>query len=283
MNRLINAWIWTTTVLTVLFGFVYVSLVWLVTAPFDPGRYAAGRAFRHLAIVGTSLNPYWSFETGGYRPKDPRRPYVAVSNHESYADIFLLSHLPWEMKWLSKDTIFKIPVMGWMMWMAGDISLTRRKRDSIDRAIRACRDRLAKRVSVMIFPEGTRSKTAELLTFRDGAFRLAVETGVPILPIAVAGTRHAMAKGSFSFRKAHAKCVVLEPIETTGLTPDDVPALRERTKALIDDARHALMRQLGIDPADVEERETETTRRTGGGGRGARKGRPERSTSGAER
>ena len=246
MNRLVNAWVWPATVLRVIVGFVYVSLVWLVTAPFDPGRYAAGRAFRHLAVFGTWLNPYWSFETGGLRIRDPRRPYVAVSNHESYADIFLISHLPWEMKWLSKDTIFKIPVMGWMMTMAGDIRLTRGSRDSVVQALAACRDRLAKRVSIMIFPEGTRSRTAELLPFKDGAFRLAIESGVPILPIAVAGTRYAMAKGSFQFRRAHARCRVLAPIETAGLTPDDVPALRERTKAIIDDARHELMRELGI-------------------------------------
>ena len=56
------------------------------------------------------------------RIRDPRRPYVAVSNHESFADIFLISHLPWEMKWLSKEAIFRIPVMGWMMRMAGDIA-----------------------------------------------------------------------------------------------------------------------------------------------------------------
>jgi 1-acyl-sn-glycerol-3-phosphate acyltransferase len=248
MNRLVNYWVWPATVLTVIVGFVYVSLVWLVTAPFDPGRYAAGRAFRHLAIVATWLNPYWSFETGGIRLRDPRRPYVAVSNHESYADIFLISHLPWEMKWMSKDTIFKIPVMGWMMSMAGDIRLTRGSRDSAANAIRQCRDRLAKKVSVMIFPEGTRSRTAELLPFKDGAFRLAIEAGVPILPIAVAGTRHAMAKGSFQFRRAHARCVVLEPIETAGMTLADVAALRERTKAAIDAARHALQRELGIDP-----------------------------------
>jgi 1-acyl-sn-glycerol-3-phosphate acyltransferase len=60
------------------------------------------------------------------RIEDPRRPYVAVSNHESYADIFLISHLPWEMKWLSKEAIFRIPVMGWMMRMAGDIEVRRR-------------------------------------------------------------------------------------------------------------------------------------------------------------
>jgi len=249
MSRLVNAWVWTTTVLTVLFGFVYVSLVWLVTAPFDPGRYAAGRAFRQLAVFCTWLNPYWSFETSGVRVRDPRRPYVAVSNHESYADIFLLSHLPWEMKWLSKDTIFKIPVMGWMMTMAGDIRLTRGNRDSAANAILQCRDRLAKKVSVMIFPEGTRSRTADLLPFKDGAFRLAIEAGAPILPIAVAGTRYAMAKGSFRFKRAHARCRVLEPIETAGMTLDDVSALKTRTRAVIDDARHALMHELGISVA----------------------------------
>ena len=265
MNRLVNAWVWPATVLTVIVGFVYVSLVWLVTAPFDPGRYAAGRAFRHLAVFGTWLNPYWSFETGGLRIRDPRRPYVAVSNHESYADIFLISHLPWEMKWLSKDTIFKIPVMGWMMSMAGDIRLTRGSRDSAANAIRQCRDRLAKRVSVMIFPEGTRSRTADLLPFKDGAFRLAIEAGVPILPIVVAGTRHAMAKGSFQFRRAHARCVVLEPIETTGMTLSDVPALRDRTRAVIDDARRALQRELGVDPSDRDEEEaTSVEGRTSG-------------------
>jgi 1-acyl-sn-glycerol-3-phosphate acyltransferase len=227
---------------------LYVALVWLVTAPFDPGRYAAGRAFRQLAVLGTWLNPYWHFRTSGVRIRDPRRPYVAVSNHESYADIFLISHLPWEMKWMSKDTIFKIPVMGWMMRMAGDIRLNRSSRDSTLAAIAACRDRLAKRVSVMIFPEGTRSKGSELLPFRDGAFRLAVESGVPILPIAVAGTRHAMAKGSFQFQPATAICRVLEPVETTGLTLDDVPALRARVRALIDEARHALQQELGHAP-----------------------------------
>ena len=249
MNRLLNAWVWVATVLLVLVGFVWVTLVFLVTAPFDPGRYHAGRWFRRIGVIQVWLNPLWHFETSGVRIRDPRRPYVAVSNHESYADIFLISHLPWEMKWLAKDTIFKIPVMGWMMWMAGDIPLKRGNRDSAMAAINACRDRLRKRVSVMIFPEGTRSKTNDLLPFKDGAFRLAVEAGVPILPIAVAGTRHGMAKGTFQFRRAHARCHVLEPIETAGLSLSDVPKLRERVRELIDDARRGLQAELGVAPA----------------------------------
>src|SRR5258708_6430022 len=169
MQRVLSAIGWATTVLVVVGGVFYVAAVWLVTAPFDRGRYHAGRAFRHLAVAQVTLNPLWHFETDGEAPANPRLPYVAVSNHESYADIFLISHFPWEMKWLSKETMFKIPVMGWMMRMANDIPIVRGKRESIVSAMRGCRDRLAKKVSVMIFPEGTRGRTEELLPFKDGA------------------------------------------------------------------------------------------------------------------
>jgi 1-acyl-sn-glycerol-3-phosphate acyltransferase len=250
MPFLINSWIWIVTVLVVLVGFVVVSIVFLVTAPFDRGRYAAGWCFRKLAVVQVAINPLWHFRTSGVRIADPRRPYLAVSNHESYADIFLISHLPWEMKWLSKDTIFRIPVMGWMMRMAGDIAISRADRASGAKAIESIRDRLAKRVSVMVFPEGTRSRGGELLPFKPGSFRIAVQTGTPILPIAVAGTRHAMAKGSFRFQRAEARCRVLEPIPTAGLTLDDVPALVERVRTAIAEARHALERELGL-PQDA--------------------------------
>ena len=244
MQRILSAWAWVAAVSVVIVGFFYVAAVWLVTAPFDRGRYHAGRAFRQLAVLAASLNPLWHFETDGDAPRNPRLPYVAVSNHESYADIFLISHFPWEMKWLSKDTIFRIPVMGWMMRMAKDIPIKRGKRESVVSAMQGCRDRLGRKVSVMIFPEGTRSKTSELLPFKDGAFKLAIEAQVPILPIAVAGTRHCMAKGSFAFRRARAKARVLEPIATTGLTNADVASLRTRTQAIIDDARHVLQREL---------------------------------------
>ena len=244
MQRALNAWAWVTAIAVVIVGFFYVAAIWMVTAPFDRGRYHAGRAFRQLAMTAVRFNPLWHFETDGESPPDPRHPYVAVSNHESYADIFLISHFPWEMKWLSKDTIFRIPVMGWMMRMAKDIPIKRGKRESVVSAMQGCRDRLARKVSVMIFPEGTRSRTDELLPFKDGAFRLAIEAQVPILPIAVAGTRHCMAKGSFAFRRARAKARVLAPIPTTGLTQADLPSLRDRTQSLIDAERHGLQREL---------------------------------------
>ncbi len=244
MNWLANAWIWVTTVGLVIAGTPVVALVWACTAPFDRGRYAAGRTFRLIGVTQVKLNPLWTFEVSGSMVRDPRRPYVAVSNHESWADVFLICHLPWEMKWLSKDAMFKIPFFGWMMRMAGDISIRRGERTSGARALIAARERLSHRVSVMVFPEGTRSRDGALLPFKDGAFRLAIESGAPILPMVIAGTRHAMAKGSMRFTRAHARLHVLDPIETTGLSANDVATLRDRTRDLIAAAHTQLLREL---------------------------------------
>jgi 1-acyl-sn-glycerol-3-phosphate acyltransferase len=254
-QSLIDIWVWTAIVLIVLLGFPIAALLRLVTAPFDSGRYVAGRFFRLMGVAAVKVNPYWHFSTDGVRITDPRRPYVAVANHESYADIFLISHLPWEMKWLAKEALFRIPVMGWTMRLAGDIPIKRGARGSAGAALAACRDRLERRVSVMIFPEGTRSRGGELLPFKDGAFALAVDTGAPILPIVVAGTRHAMAKGSFRFRAARAVARVLPPVPVEGLAAADVPALRDRVRSLISAERHRLERELGLAPeADVPAR-----------------------------
>lgn len=244
MATVLNAWAWIEVVSLVLLGTPLMFVTFLLTAPFDRGRYVAGRLFRLIGVASVKLNPLWRFDTSGTFIRDPRRPYIAVSNHESYADIFLISHLPWEMKWLSKETMFRIPCFGWMMRMAGDIEVRRGERTSIVEAMAAARDRLAKKVSVMIFPEGTRSRSGEMLPFKDGAFRLAVETGTPILPMAVAGTRDAMAKGTFRFQRSRARVRVLEPIDVTGLTLDDVPSLRERTRAVIERARLELRGEL---------------------------------------
>ncbi|CAN5720969.1 hypothetical protein BH23GEM9_BH23GEM9_12660 [soil metagenome] len=246
LNRLISGLIWVLILLLVILWLPLMASVFLLTAHRDPGRYTVGRWFRRAAVAATTINPLWTFRTSGVRIPNPRRPYVAVSNHESYADIFLISHLPWEMKWLSKEEVFRVPLMGWMMRMAGDIGVKRGERSSRAQALGQIREVLDRKVSVMIFPEGTRSPTHEMLPFRDGAFRVAIEAGVPILPIVVAGTRHAMARGSLVFNRARAEARVLPPIETTGMTAADVPHLRNRVREIIDEGRKALQREMGI-------------------------------------
>src|SRR3954470_387776 len=242
-QSILSLWAWLVLVLCILIWFPVMVVLLLVTGPFDRGRYIVGYVFRRIGPAMATLNPLWRFRYSGTMPQNPRHPYVVVSNHESFADILLISHLPWEMKWLSKAELFRIPIMGWMMWLAGDIPVKRGFGPSAVEAMERCRRALRQRVSVMIFPEGTRSRTAELLPFKDGAFRLAVEAGVPILPLALSGTRHCMAKGSFAFRRARARARVLAPIPTTGMTSADVAELRDRTRDIIDAARHTLQRE----------------------------------------
>jgi 1-acyl-sn-glycerol-3-phosphate acyltransferase len=242
-QSLVSIWVWLVLVTCVLLWLPSMALVRLATLG-DPGRYWVGYLFRRIGGVVAALNPLWKFSYTGTLPADPRRPYVVVSNHESFADILLISHLPWDMKWLSKAELFRIPVMGWLMHLAGDVPVKRGFGPSAAEAMARCREVLTRRVSVMIFPEGTRSRTAELLPFKDGAFRLAIDANVPILPLALHGTGPALPKHDWRFGRSTAVVEVLEPVETAGLTPADVPALKERIRNTIVEARARLARRL---------------------------------------
>ena len=232
-RTVLSIWSWLVLGIVVLIWTPLVAITLVVTYPFDKGRYAPGYLFRKLTVVHQVLNPLWTFRTSGTMITDPRRPYVVVANHQSFVDILLISHLPWEMKWLSKESILRIPCVGWMMRMAGDIRLVRGQKDSIIAAMASMHDRLSKKVSVMVFPEGTRSKDGHVKAFKDGAFRLAIEAQVPILPLVVNGADTALVKGDWRLGVSNAEVRVLEPISTEGLTLDDVPELRERVRDII--------------------------------------------------
>src|SRR5918995_4814609 len=157
-QSILSLWAWLVLVVCILLWFPLMIVVRLVTAPIDRGRYFTGYLFRRIGPVMATLNPLWRFRYSGTMPRDPRRPFVVVSNHESFADILLISHLPWEMKWLSKAELFRIPVMGWMMWLAGDIPVKRGFGPSALEAMARCRKALERQGFVVIFPEGNRPK-----------------------------------------------------------------------------------------------------------------------------
>ncbi len=242
-RTLASLWTWFVLGTLVFFWVPLLAITVGVTWPFDRDRYLAGRLFRQIGVLTAKANPLWKFRWAGIRPGDPRRPYVVVSNHESFTDILLLSHLPWEMKWLSKAEIMRIPFLGWCMRLAGDIPIWRGKVDSTRDAMARSLEVLKRRVSVLIFPEGTRSTSGEMLPFKDGAFRLAITAGVPVLPLVVTGTMNALAKHDWRMNPADATVTVLEPIETTGLTLDDAGALKERVRVVIAQARERLRRR----------------------------------------
>ena len=202
-----------------------------------------GRWMRRFGRATSRLSPLWRFSVEGAPPPDVRTAaYVVVANHESTADPFLLSFLPWDMRWIAKDSLFRTPVIGWLLRWGGDIPLRRGDRASVREMMRQCRATLAAGLPVMMFPEGTRSADGALGGFKDGAFLLAVEAGVPILPLAIEGTRACRPKGSLWFGAASARVRVLAPIPTAGLAAADVPRLREVARARIGEALAGMRR-----------------------------------------
>ena len=103
---MLSVWAWLVLVLAIIVIVPIVAVLRLVTAPFDRGRYLAGRTFRQIGVVVSRLNPMWRFSVTGSVPADPRRPYVAVANHERFVDILLICRVPMEMKWMSKSDFF---------------------------------------------------------------------------------------------------------------------------------------------------------------------------------
>ena len=233
LHTLRSLWAWFAIGGLVVAGLPLVALVRLFDR--DPARYATGRMFRRVGAAMTRVNPAWRVRVEGAFPADPRRPYVVVSNHQSNADIPVISRLPWEMKWVGKAELFRIPIAGWMMRLAGDLAVDRGEGRSRAAVLVKARDVLARRCSVMFFPEGTRSKDGRVLPFTDGAFRLAIKAGVPVLPLAVEGTMGALPKHDWRFGTADIRLAVLPPVSTDGLTAADTVALRERVRALIAD------------------------------------------------
>ncbi|NUP06949.1 MAG: 1-acyl-sn-glycerol-3-phosphate acyltransferase [Polyangiaceae bacterium] len=209
------------------------GLTWLRDRD-DPTQRAPGRWMRRIGRTASRLSPLWDFDVDGTPPADiGHRPYVVIANHESVADPFLLSFLPWDMRWVAKEELFRMPLLGWTFRFSGDIPLRRGEGDSVRTMMTECRRALAAGISVMIFPEGKRSKAGTLLPFRDGAFSLAIEAGVPILPVVIAGTRDCLIDGPPWIMRARARARVLAPIETATMTTTDVPALRDHARTTI--------------------------------------------------
>ena len=226
-----SAWSWLVLGVLLVVWVPLVGIVWLATVPFDRGRYAAGWLFRQIAVVHQKLNPLWRFRTRRARCRpDPRRPYVVVANHESFVDILLISHLPWEMKWLSKAEFFKFPFVGWLMRMAGDIRLDRGDKKAGAHGDEGVRRPARQACLGDDLPRGNTlgdRRAADVQGRRLPARHRPAAAG----PAARRARHpHGAAQARLAVRRRDADVYVLDPIETTGLTSTDVPMLRERVR-----------------------------------------------------
>jgi 1-acyl-sn-glycerol-3-phosphate acyltransferase len=206
--------------------------LFLVTWPFDRNHVLTSHFYRLLPAFWSRSFPFWRIRIVGRWPADGG-PYVVVANHQSFLDIFVLCNIVHEWKWVAKKSLFQIPMFGWGFALTGSISLDRGDTASALAVMARCRHYLSDRISVMMFPEGTRSPDGQLLPFKPGAFKLAVEAGVPVLPIAVAGSAAGMPKGSIWVRPTTITLRILDPVSTAGLKGYDVRKLRDDVRERI--------------------------------------------------
>lgn len=170
---------WIGAGVAVLAGFAVTLALAIVTWPFDRDR-----RFLHL-WTGRLARIFIRTPVRGAEKIPKRGAAVLVANHRTLLDIPALYGLHRHFKWVSKSSLFWVPVLGWWMWLCRYISLTRGKPSSISRMYRACERWLDRGVPVLLFPEGTWSPDEGLGPFKDGAFNLAVEKRCPVIPIAV--------------------------------------------------------------------------------------------------
>ncbi|HYO81936.1 MAG TPA: lysophospholipid acyltransferase family protein [Bryobacteraceae bacterium] len=229
LNIVRSSWIWAATAGLVLLWVPLLAATRLIDR--DPLRLRTARLFRLLGEMVAKVNP-WRLTITGREQIRPEQVYVVVCNHQSLADIPLVSHLRLDAKWLAKAELLTFPVFGWMMRMAGDVGVNRKDRRKAAQALLQCARLLAQGVSVVFFPEGTRSKDGTLLPFNDGPFQLAKRENVPVLPLVVNGTGTALPRNTWLFGPEQAISLsVLPPVlpaEVAGEVADLREAVRSR-------------------------------------------------------
>jgi len=222
--------------LTILLFFV-VFLLNILLFPFDKKKKITHAQCFWWSDAVIGLNPFWELKVSGLENIDHKRTYVIISNHQSMADIAVLYQTKMQFKWVAKASLFKVPFIGWCLGLIKHIKLLRGDFASIKEIYHQASQWLRKDISVLFFPEGTRSSTDKMNEFQNWAFKLAIKEKKPILPIYLAGTRDAIPKGSWIFKgKVSAKLIVLAAVETDGFNPGDFALLRDAVRKKIESA-----------------------------------------------
>jgi 1-acyl-sn-glycerol-3-phosphate acyltransferase len=173
-------------------------------------------------------------EVKAHATLDPKRPYVFMPNHASMVDIWaMFLAVPIQFRFIAKKQLGAIPLFGWAMRAGRFIFIDRQNPASARRSIDEAAERIKGGQSVVIFPEGTRTRDGKLGSFKKGGFHLAIDSGADIVPVAIRGTREVMPRGAVVMRAGKVTLELAAPISTAGLGPRDREALMTRVRAEI--------------------------------------------------
>jgi 1-acyl-sn-glycerol-3-phosphate acyltransferase len=190
--------------------------------------HRCARAWSWLILATTGVD----VEVSGIERLETGRTYIFVSNHQSIYDIpIVFWHLPWQLRIIAKASLGSFPFLGWHLSRTGHLLVDRRKPDPMG-VLKRWKGLVSQGLSLIVFPEGTRSPDGRVGRFKGGSFLLAIQAGLPLVPISVSGSRHVMLKGRLMTCPGRVKLTVHEPVPTDGLEPtvDQAKALAAQVR-----------------------------------------------------
>jgi 1-acyl-sn-glycerol-3-phosphate acyltransferase len=229
-----------------MFDALKLALVVLVTVPATLLTIVLGLFDRHGKSV-YYINRCWSWiilkvggvsvAVKGLEHVDSRKQYIFIGNHQSNIDIpVLVRGLPgFQLRWLAKKELLRVPFFGWAMWASKHISVDRTNRLAAVRSLRKAGERINAGISVVVFAEGTRSRDGKLLPFKRGGFVLATETKTPIVPVTINGTGARLPAGAWRVHPGAVEVVIGKPIPVEGYGLGNLRLLVAGTRAAVEE------------------------------------------------
>jgi 1-acyl-sn-glycerol-3-phosphate acyltransferase len=218
--------VWFIGICYVILTFPLTFIIWLLLLPFDRDKKIIHWILMYHSLCLSFIIPIWTIRIEGRDKAEKGTTYVIISNHQSILDILLINCLRYKFKWVSKIENIKVPVIGWYLKMADYIIVDRGNEESKNEMLEKSYRSLKKSISIMMFPEGTRSLNNEIGFFKRGAFQLALQANVPILPVIIDGTGGILPKHGLIFGSGHRiRIKVLDPVYPVDFDTDNPDTL----------------------------------------------------------
>ena len=211
--------------------FILSTLVWLLTSWCDRKLVIYHMVLSLWCLLFIGLNPFWSLRVEG-RSHLPKGACLLACNHQSMVDILMLFTLFYPFKWVAKQELFSVPLIGWILRMGRNVPIARGRAASAQQMMTRCQEVLRGGLPVLIFPEGSRSKTGQVGHFHHGVGRMALAAGVPIVPIALNGSLQTRYRAGIRWQRVPLVVHILPPMPHPA-QEDEVPTVVSQLEATI--------------------------------------------------
>lgn len=227
------SYVWLIFVPLIIFATLVLGLTCLLIAPVVGPRRAGKFCGVPWARIGLFLSGV-RVDVYGREHVNPKQSYVIVANHLSHVDIWVLyGYLGIDIRWVAKMELRRVPVVGAACVALGHVFIDRSNRRRAIASLESAKERIVNGTSIIFFPEGTRSRAGEMLPFKKGAFRMAQDLQMPILPLTISGSREILPPDSARLSPGNVRIIIHPPIPVEGTSDEELDALMDKSRAAI--------------------------------------------------